>query len=331
MYASHAQLQDLIKKWNAFAGGLRGEHQRFASKASEQLAQLSNIAQALHVKRGPQSDCISWERNGVVRVEDIPGRRVPYDVVLNIPIVNASTSDVEQSWVVPQEGPFVATKRWATFLSNHQYRVMLGQLNVGNFLGRTNGRYRPVHSAWDLYDGQQGLPIINNPPLAGAFPGAMAVTSSASGGRSMSFDGRILMFNAGSSYPRMNEAVPSSIWTTQINSPYELGALDFFERGEALTFKVTPNHVNNPPYGNADGPSIFAAGGALGAAGFPFVAGQFDPHEGIVTPQGFVVTSLDGATTITRAPTDGITRLPDGILIVGLSGYRIIQPVGPVS
>ncbi len=42
--------------------------------------------------------------------------------------------------------------------------------------------------------------------------------SSASGGRSMSFDGRILMYNAGSSYPRMNQPVPTSVWTRQLNN-----------------------------------------------------------------------------------------------------------------
>lgn len=327
--AQHQQeLQKLVQQWNAFAGGLRTEHKRFAEKGSQQLADLANIAQALRMSGpGSKSDCITWETKGVVRVEDIPGRRVPYEVVVSIPIASASTSDVEGTYVVTQEGPFVAVRRWATFLSNLSYQVVLNDgTPVGRFLGRTFGRYRPVHSAWDLFDAQQ-MPVTTvNPTPTGATSAVMGVISSMSGGRSMSFDGRILMFNAGSSYPRMNEALPSSIWTTQINSPFDLGALDFFERGETITFKVTPNHPSNPSFGNADGPDIFASAGALAAAGYPFLAGQFDAQEGIVTPGGFTVAN----NVVTRLANDGVTRLPDGVLIVGLSGYRIIQPVGPV-
>lgn len=344
MYASHEQVQQLSQQLglnkqqidqltrniNAFAAKMRGQMDGHTAQVQQQLQQLATIANALNVQTSRStglSDAITWQRNGVVRVEDIPGRRVPYDVVLDIPIVNGSVTDVEQTWVVPQEGPFVAVSRFATFQSQLTYQVQLGATAVGRFNGRTYGRYRPIHSAWDLYDAQQ-MPVSTvNPTPTGATPGVIAVTSSASGGRSMSFDGRILMYNAGSSYPRMNQPVPTSVWTRQINDPQDLGALDFFERGEALTFKVFPNHVNNPPFGNADGPDIFAAGGVLGAAGYPFVAGQFDPQEGIVTPQGYTVT--DG--TITRLATDGVTRLPDGILTVGLIGYRIIQPVGPVQ
>lgn len=137
----------------------------------------------------------------------------------------------------------------------------------------------------------------------------------------MEFDGRIEVINAGSSYPRQNISVPSSMWSPQINAPQELGALDFFERGEIITVKVQPTHVNNPPAGNADGLNIF------GITGWPFLAGQYDPHEGIVTPSGFAF--IDGS--MIRIGTDPITRLPDGILTIGWEGYRIIQPVGPVT
>jgi hypothetical protein len=344
MYVSHQEHQALAQQLgvtkqsvaqlsqniNGFAAKMRGDMGQHTQQVQQQLAQLATISEALKMqtmRTSGLSDAITWQRNGVVRVEDIPGRRVPYDVVVDIPIVNGSVSQVEESWVVPQEGPFVAMSRYATFQSQLSYQVMLGANVVGRFNGRTFGRYRPIHSAWDLFDAQQ-MPINTaNPAATGATPGVMAVTSSASGGRSMSFDGRILMLNGGSSYPRMNLPLPTSVWTSQINTPQELGALDFFERGEVITFKVSPNHVNNPPFGNADGPDIFAAGGALGAAGYPFVAGQFDPHEGIVTPQGYTVVD----SVVTRLATDGITRLPDGILTVGLLGYRIIQPVGPVQ
>lgn len=324
------QIQQLSRNINAVAAKGRTDGENQSKAAQQQLAHIATIAHALQMesrRSSGLSDAITWQKNGVVRVEDIPGRRVPYDVVLDIPIVNGSTSEVEATWVVPQEGPFVATARYATFQSQLSYQVMLGATVVGRFNGRTFGRYRPIHSAWDLYDAQQMPVMTGNPTATGATPGVMSVTASASGGRSMSFDGRILMINAGSSYPRMNYPLPTSIWTSQINTPQDLGALDFFERGEALTFKVYPNHVNNPPFGNADGADIFATGGALGTAGYPFVAGQFDPQEGILTPDAYEVVD----SVVTRLLTDGVTRLPDGILTVGLIGYRIIQPVGPVS
>ncbi len=344
MYASHQDVQQLAnqlnlnkqqidqlsKNINAFAGKMRGDMSAHTNAAQQQLANIATIAHSLNAqvsRSSGLSDAITWQRNGVVRVEDIPGRRVPYDVVLDIPIVNGSTSEVEQTWVVPQEGPFVAVSRFATFQSQLSYQVMLGAATVGRFNGRTFGRYRPIHSAWDLYDAQQMPVSTQNPTPTGATPGVIAVTSSASGGRSMSFDGRILMLNAGSSYPRMNQPLPTSIWTSQINDVQDLGALDFFERGEAITFKIYPNHVNNPPFGNADGADIFAVAPNLGAPGYPFVAGQFDPQEGIVTPAAFAVVD----SVITRLATDGVVRLPDGILTVGLKGYRIIQPVGPVQ
>jgi hypothetical protein len=137
----------------------------------------------------------------------------------------------------------------------------------------------------------------------------------------MEFDGRIIVENAGSSYPRQNISVPSSFWTPQINAPQELGALDFFERGEVITFRVQPNHVNNPAAGNVDGNAIF------GADGWPFLQGQYDRQEGICTPGAFTFDD----DTLVRLEVDPIQRLPDGILTIGFSGYRILQPVGPLG
>ncbi len=52
--------------------------------------------------------------------------------------------------------------------------------------------------------------------------------------------------------------------------------------------------------------------------------GQFDKHEGIVTPTAF--TSSSG--TLTRLNPDSVTRLSDGVLTIGFVGYRIQQPPG---
>jgi hypothetical protein len=160
------------------------------------------------------------------------------------------------------------------------------------------------------------------PPFTTQLNGIPEIPSSMSGFRTMEFDGRVLVENAGSSYPRQNISVPSSLWTAEINSPQQLGCLDFYERGEVITFRIQPTHVNNPPAGNVDGPSIFGAG----VTNWPFVGGQFDRHEGIVTPGIF---SQAGA--IQDIITDPIQRLPDGILTIGFLGYRIQQPVGPIG
>jgi hypothetical protein len=126
----------------------------------------------------------------------------------------------------------------------------------------------------------------------------------------MEFDAVITMLNQGAAYPRSNDPIPSAWYSESINSPWQLGALDFFERGETIQWKVTPTHVNNPPAGNVSG---FAAGGT-----FPFLASQYDVHEGVKDP------------LVSDVTVDPITRLPDGILYLMLHGFRIIQPPGPV-
>jgi hypothetical protein len=98
---------------------------------------------------------------------------------------------------------------------------------------------------------------------------------------------------------------------TDTNDPFPLAALDFFERGETLQWLVKPTHPNNPFYGNV---SSFGTGGT-----FPFLDSQYDVHEGILDQEDLAAT------------TDPVTRLPDGLLIIGFHGFRIIQPPGTVS
>jgi hypothetical protein len=127
----------------------------------------------------------------------------------------------------------------------------------------------------------------------------------------MEFDALIEMLNQGAAYPRGNIPVPSAFWTADINTAFQLGALDFFERGEVIQFKVTPTHANNPAAGNLSG---YGAGGV-----YPFLDSQYDVPEGINDQQSPNIT------------TDPVQRLPDGILTIGLHGFRIVQPPGPVS
>lgn len=245
-------------------------------------------------------------------IENIPGRRVPFDLLVNIPIGTNVNSVQQGTILVSQEGPFVAVCRMATFISQLQLqRVDPTSGAKANFFGRSFGRQRPIHSAWDLMDGMPRQEAQQQQAFPGT--GAPHILSPSNGSpfRTMESDYTIQFLNAGSSFPRSNIPVPSAFWTPQINAPFNLGALDVFERGETLTFNVQPLHINNPSYGNIQS---FAAGGA---GSFPFLASGWDYIEGINDQ------ALSAA-----GSTDPITRLPDGILTIGFHGYRIIQPAG---
>ncbi len=312
------------------------------------LDDMAKIAQALIMSRHDGS--IEWQgkdgAGGVRRIEDIPGRRVPFTLTVDIPIGHDTTSQQQQSVTISQDGPFVAVRRIATFMSQYQFQVTLGA-TVSKFAGRSFGRYRTIHSAGDLLDAQandpfdaasmmvQGLTQLPGPlvaPLAGLVLTAMpGFPSSMSNFRTMEFDGRVEVINAGSSYPRQKDAVPTVFWCQGVSDPYELAALDFFERGEILTVKVQPNHVNNPPVGNVDGDTIWGTGVP---GSYPYLSGQYDQHEGIAYPNGPSGANkgqIDATNPALLAfgQSDLIQRLPDGILTIGWEGYRIIQPVGP--
>jgi hypothetical protein len=265
---------------------------------------------------------------------------VPYTLLVDIAIGNNTTSSRQSSVTISQEGPFVAVKRMAIFQSAFEAQTTdPNSGDVARFSGRSFGRYRPIASSWDLLDGQHNavadtatwwMSAIANPGISVGDPlpsAVLGMPSNMSSFRTMEFDGRIEVINAGSSYPRQNISVPSAFWSKAINAPWDLGALDFFERGEVLTVKVQPLHVNNPPVGNVDAACVFP-NTANGGTGWPFIEGQYDAHEGICTPGAATL----GDDTILRPnvlATDSVQRLPDGILTLGWEGYRIIQPIGP--
>ena len=244
-------------------------------------------------------------------IENIPGRRVPFDFLATIPIGTNFNSVAQSTIQVSQEGPFVAVSRFAIFLSQYQFQRTDPLTNArANFFGRSFGRYRPIHSANDIMDGTERSQVLQAQPFPGT--GAPHVLSPSNGSpfRSMETDFTVKFLNAGSSFPRSNEPVPSAFWTRQINDSFPLGALDVFERGEQLQFNVQPLHVNNPSYGNIQS---FASGNPA----FPFLASGWDYIEGI-----------NDSVNPDAASVDPIVRLPDGILIIGFHGYRIVQPAG---
>lgn len=268
---------------------------------------LDDIVKSFTVQQGNR------ERTpNLMYIENIPGRRVPFDLLVNIPIGTNVNSVQQGTILVSQEGPFVAVSRVATFISQYQLqRIDPTSGAKANFFGRSFGRQRPIHSAWDIMDGMPRQQAEQQQAFPGTGSPHILSPSNGSPFRSMEADYTIQFLNAGSSFPRSNIPVPSAFWTPQINAPFELGALDVFERGETLTFNVQPLHINNPPYGNIQ---AFAAGGA---GSFPFLGSGWDYVEGINDQANSAAGS-----------TDPITRLPDGILTIGFHGYRIVQPPG---
>jgi len=227
----------------------------------------------------------------------------------------------------------VAVKRVMAFQSALEFQVTYNA-QVARYVGRSYGRYRPIHSASDILDAQHNshadtalwyLSHMNIIPNGGILPdGVLALPSSASSFRTMEFDGRVTVLNEGSGFPRQRIEVPTTMWTTDQVSPQDLGALDFFERGEVVTLRVLPNHANNPAAGNVDGQAVFPA---AATNGFPFLDGQYDPHEGIATP-GSLINQANDQTPPTSITDDIVSRLPQGIVTIGYIGYRIIQAPG---
>lgn len=334
--------------------------------------------------RGPQNAPMVKRADGaVVPIWDIPGKQIPYDFLVDIPIRDGVTNAVSNTLYVTMEGPFVATARVAIVRSAFSFQFTPPQergATAARFQGRSFGRYRPVHSAADVNDamGVWAQPSMYQTPYLGAvidsagptvipvanpmgvqglsgadgtgaspdltnmipnFPGNgrplnVSPVSMASS-RSMQLDATITVDVQGANFKRSNIGVPSAFWTTLYNSPWDLAAFDVFDPGETISIDVTPTHPNNPAYGNISGlmlrSDVFnftATGAAMGAStsdpspagssdgGFPFIAGQFDAHEGINDE------SISGDTTDT---TDRVARVADSYLTIGFKGYKIIQ------
>lgn len=292
---SRAALQavETLKQQNA---GIRHQLEQSLANAQE----LRQALARLEITRGSNPE--------LQYIENVPGRRVPFDYLVDIPIGPNITSVQQGTITISQEGPFVAVRRFCSFISNYQFQYTEPTTGaISKFNGRTFGRYRPIHSAWDLNDGRPISTVSMIQPFPGDGSPQILNPSNASSFRSMQGDFRIKFLNAGASFPRSNIEVPSTFWTESINDPFDLGALDFFERGEVMTFNVLPTHANNASYGN-----VFGFGAANPA--YPFAESQWDGVEGISDP-------VDPAAN----QTDPILRAPSGILTIGFHGYRIVQ------
>jgi len=104
-----------------------------------------------------------------VSLDEIPGRRIPYDFHVSILIRNGEASETSGTLYVTPDGPFVATARYAIFQSAHQFRYS-SESGVSTFSGRSYGRFRPIHSANDIMDAQRAFEQLSmyQPSYVGA-------------------------------------------------------------------------------------------------------------------------------------------------------------------
>ncbi len=310
----------------------------------------------------------AWGGSSYVSLDSIQGRFVPYDEFVEIPIPNGQATAVQGVMKVSMEGPFVAARRYAVFLSRAVYQVTFLNGTTATFKGRTNGRFRGVGSNTDVSDAINAFKQISQyqPSYLGAvynganiiavenpagvnpnstdptnllpnFPGTgrpiVVSPLSMSGGRSMTFDGTIAVQPQGAQFNRQNIPIPSSLWTDGFNGPVDLSCYDVLEPSEEIIFTVNPLHVNNPPFGNVSGlvalnadytydnTTGVAANDPLPVGNWPWLASQFDGHEGINDETLVGDTSVD---------VDRVVRTYDGTLIIGYMGFRIIAAPGSV-
>jgi hypothetical protein len=311
-------IQILQAQANAAAGMARQALDAAARATSDSAATRAELLKSyreLEQLRGALSRVNVQAQTGdpnIQRIENIPGRRVPFDFLVEIPFNASNPTQQQQIITIDQSGPFIAVARFATFISTYQFRYIdpaTGNSTLYN--GRSYGRQRPIHSVGDLNDGQP----FNSVQQAQAFPGTgaphIASPSNQATFRSMEMDFRIAMQEQGSSIRRQNIPVASALWVRAGGDAFQLGALDFFERSQVISFEVQPLHVPNPDFGNISG---FTGPGS----DWPFLASAWDAIEGISDP---AITVSDD--------TDPITRIPQGVLQIGFHGYRILQPPGP--
>jgi hypothetical protein len=305
----HPAIRQILEQVNGVAAQSR-QLRKLYEQTEKHNQVITGLLQNLQVRGG--SSISESDSDRMQYIDDIPGRRMPFDLLAEIPIDSEIVTAQQQTIPISNAGPFIARGRYISFLSQYRYSVEDPESGVvANFSGRSFGRFRAPHSAADMLDGH--LPPVQQ--FGGAAPGSgNALWASPvvhSPFRSMQPDARIRVTCESDGFPRENMGVPSAFWTTNLNSPFPLPAMDFFDRNESINISVTPLHVNNPTAGNLT---------ALpGVAPYPFLGQQYDHHEGVVDPY---TVGVD---------TDPVTRLPSGIFILGFTGFRIFQAPGALG
>lgn len=309
LHAAYAKINDQerrLRSSEAAGSELRREMSDLTRGMQTMSAALAQVQQT-GGGREPDAGLVQF-KDQILYIDQIPGRREPYDLIATIPIAHDATSQQPVTIPISMDGPFVAMSRSIVFQSALTFNLTVDN-RVLTYQGRSFGRFRPAHSAWDLSDAMGFQPTVGvaNPGTGAAI---YASPSNHSAFRTMQFDGFVEQRVESSGRVRGNRTVPTAFWTDAINSVFQLGALDFYERGDVIQFEVTPTHINNPQAGNV---AQFMAGGVM-----PSLASQYDVHEGILDEYD------DEATA------DPVTRAPDGYIYLLLHGFKILQPMGPV-
>ena len=99
------------------AGGAVSQILAQQQAQAKQYEALQTAMNAITMSKGGTNPSIQY-------VENIPGRRVVFDYLVDIPITSDLTSVVQQTITISQEGPFVAVARYATFNSQFQFQVI---------------------------------------------------------------------------------------------------------------------------------------------------------------------------------------------------------------
>jgi hypothetical protein len=167
-----------------------------------QLTQLTALQKAT-------ADAPKW-------IEQIPGRRVPYKAVIDLPILANSTAKVDGLYNVSQDGPFVLT-------------------GIGLFYKRMNP---PSGQPADPFAGIWGYATASASRIISVFPTAAGflgldqphVTS-----------GALQIVDRGSDRQWQNKEIPSALFSPEAGGIYVEPIACLFERDSVIEASFTPS------------------------------------------------------------------------------------------
>lgn len=236
-------------------------------------------------------------------IEDIPGKRVPYWMSVQIPmpipvqpgplgaVSNFAIGGQELSAVqnVSMDGPFVCTSYMAAFMAK-TYSLGPTEARPSDEPAGTEvytpltGRFRPVASTNDDFSGAYIGPAS---PI-----GITAVSTFRPG----EVDFLWQISDQGTDRSRQNMPLPSRFLYSEVDRPLYLPVSDFFERGSTIKVSATPTRD-------------------LGTIEMAYV-----PYNGVQDGGGEPITGEDNNRRVFAI---------GGVLTFSLVGYKILQAQSP--
>jgi len=234
-----------------FLRSLRDAHRRqqaqieaLTEKTNEALNE--NEGNKLELKRLRQA--LKKAAARIRYIEDIPGKRVPYFLNLEIQVppgvdangnvVSIANQVFSDAQPISMDGPFLATHYLASFRAK---TYSLGPTGLrqndppagSEVVTPLTGRFRPTASTADPFSGayigpSTGVQTLVDASLVNTFrPGTL--------------DFLFEVQDTGTDRQRQNDiATPSRYLFTEFDRPYYLAVSDFYERGSLIRVKVTP-------------------------------------------------------------------------------------------